>query len=71
MIKLENKQNGRYYYLFIQKDLFNHDVLIVVRGGVHHHVIRTYGYPSESVIEAKIRELIKRRLTRGYTFVSN
>lgn len=71
MIKLENKTNGRFYYLITQRDLFNDLVLTVVRGGRGRNVIRSYGYNCQSRIEKKIRELTRIRLRRGYSLIEN
>lgn len=69
MIKFENKTNGRFYYLSIQKDILNDLVLTIVRGGKHHSVIRNIGYHCMDAITNEIQRIIKRRLKRGYTLV--
>lgn len=70
MIKFENKNNGRYYYLSIRQDLLNQLVLTVLRGGRCSNVIRTIKFSCMESITREIQRLIQRRLKRGYSFVS-
>lgn len=69
MIKFENKENGRFYYLTLQKDILNDIVLTIIRGGNHISVRRTVRFNSLESITQEIQRLIKRRLARGYTLV--
>lgn len=71
LIKLENKTNGRFYYLLTQKDLFNELVLTVIRGGHGRSVVIRYGYNCKHRIEMEIIRLTKRRLRRGYCLIEN
>ena len=70
MIKFENKENGRYYYLSINRDLLNEFVLTIARGGRNIHLVRHLGYACIGTIHKEIERLSKRRLKRGYTLVS-
>lgn len=69
MIKFENKDNGRFYYLSLQKDILNDLVLTIIRGGKHSRIVRNIGYSSLETITDEIHRLTKRRLKRGYTLV--
>lgn len=71
MIKLENKENGRYYYLHVETDIFGDLTLIVMRGGINRH-IRPHMVMAGKMeaIDQKIKELIRRRISRGYTSVN-
>lgn len=71
MIKFEHPTNGRYYYISVQKDLFNDMAIVVLRGGRNHRIIRTFGICSREAIDAEIKRLCKRRLARGYTLINN
>jgi hypothetical protein len=68
MIKFENKTNGRYYYLFFEKDLFD-DVLVVVRGVVNYRPRRRVVCHGHHEIHKHAKRLCKIRITRGYTLV--
>ena len=68
MIKFENKTNGRYYYLSVEKDLFN-DVLVVVRGGINYSPRRRVVCHGYNEIYKHVERLCKIRLTRGYTLI--
>lgn len=70
MIKFENQQNGRYYYLSVHKDLLNDWVLSVIRGGRHSRVVRHFGYGCRMALQKELDRLSKRRIKRGYTLVS-
>lgn len=69
MIKFENEQNGRFYYLKEQKDITGELVLVCIRGGRNVSLTRTVGRGSPAVIQAEIARLTKRRIRRGYTLV--
>lgn len=68
MVKLENKLNGRYYYLLIQKDMFG-DTLIIYRGGINHHRICHLAFDSLDKLHYKLERLVKLRQKRGYILV--
>jgi len=71
MIKFENKENGRYYYLMIERDLFDDFVLRIIRGGIYaRRSICQYKALSEDAIEKEIQRLSRIRLQRGYTLVN-
>ncbi len=69
MIKFENKTNGRFYYLYIERDILNDLVLRIVRGGHRVSLSRTVSYVSPEAMFQKIQDIIKRRIKRGYTLV--
>jgi hypothetical protein len=69
MIKFENKSNGRYYYLIINKDMFNEIVLTIIRGGNFNRVIRHYGFNCKTTILKEISRISKLRMKRGYILV--
>lgn len=69
MIKFENRSNGRYYYLAVQRDMLNEHVLIIIRGGHHSNVVRRMGFNSALVLQDQIDRLSKRRLQRGYSLI--
>lgn len=71
MIKFENKANGRFYYLVVQKDLFNDQVLRVIRGGRHHVVSRVVAIGDDKIIQKSIRNIQNVRLKRGYILISH
>lgn len=72
MIKFENQSNGRYYYLSIEKDLFDDYVLCVLRGGRNHRRnVRQFINLDCKEIDKEIEKLSKRRLQRGYTLITD
>lgn len=73
MIKFENKSNGRYYYLYIQRDMLNDVVLTVVRGGRNVRVARNVSilYDNRDSLSDEIARLSKRRIKRGYHLISS
>jgi hypothetical protein len=71
MIKFENKENGRYYYLSIERDLFDDYILCVLRGGRHHRrIVRQFVHVDNQAIQKEIQRLSRLRLQRGYTLVN-
>lgn len=68
MIKFE-RSDGRYYYMSVERDLFNDLVLMVIRGGASAN--RRYSVCVGHVqdIMAELLRLCKRRLQRGYILV--
>jgi hypothetical protein len=69
MIKFENAANGRYYYLVVQKDIFDDWVLSVVRGSKSRHIVKHCAYKSFADIERQIAQISKIRLRRGYSLI--
>lgn len=69
MIKFENKENGRFYYLSVKKDLFDEWVLVIFRGGANSRVVRTFGFNCLYSIQNEINRIAKIRLKRGYTLI--
>ena len=70
MIKFENKQNGRFYYLIQHRDLFSDMVLTVIRGGYQSRVIRHYGYENQELMNREIARISKIRISHGYELVT-
>lgn len=70
MIKFENKVNGRYFYLYIARDMFDDLVLTVIRGGANARVQYNYRHGSLPVLEGEVARISKQRIKRGYTLVS-
>lgn len=70
MIKFENKENGRFYYIKIEKDLLNDLVLRINFGG--HNVTRSRVIMCDSaeILFDEIKRLYKKRLSRGYLLVN-
>lgn len=71
MIKYENKENGRYFYMYVERDELDDLVLVIMRGGRYNHVVRRYGFNCESRIECELGRLRKKREARGYTLVTS
>jgi hypothetical protein len=69
MIKFENKLNGRFYYIQIERDLFNDLMVNIIRGGVHVTVQRYIFCGDAGSVREKVRQITERRLRRGYTLV--
>lgn len=69
MIKFENVNTLRYFYLITHKDLFDQWVLTIIRGGRHHRVVRHFGFNCRTAIKKEIEKISKRRIQRGYTLV--
>lgn len=69
MLKFENPSNGRFYYMFMMRDLFNDLNLCIFYGGRHSRFIRTIGYNCRNTIREEMERLSKRRLKRGYLLV--
>jgi hypothetical protein len=68
-IKFENKTNGRWYYIQIQRDIFNELGLYIRRGGRNASVGWLVFCGSYREVYSKIREITQRRLQRGYILV--
>lgn len=69
MIKFENRSNGRYYYLKTEKDMLDEYVLVVVRGGYRHRVVRRVGFGSLDACQKEIERISRIRINRGYSLV--
>jgi hypothetical protein len=70
MIKFE-RDDGRYYYMRIERDMFDELVLVVLRGGRHHSIHNRVCSGSIHEILLTIESISRRRLKRGYTLVQN
>jgi hypothetical protein len=69
MLKFENHDNGRYYYLYVNRDLLNDLVLTTIRGGQHHRRVHHFGFNSKDAIIKEIDRITKVRLKHGYRMV--
>ncbi len=69
MLKFENKNNGRFYYIEIKKDLFGDLVINTIRGGSNVSVQRIIFCDNAVSVRDKIRQIVKRRTARGYTLI--
>jgi len=69
LIKFENPNNGRFYYVNVQRDLLNHNVIIVYRGGIGGLSFHRTVYAGNE-IDINIQKICKKRLQRGYILVS-
>lgn len=68
MIKFE-RDDGRYYYMSIEHDLFGDIVLRVLRGGRRTSLLSCVASGSMGGVIEKAIQLSKRRLQRGYIIV--
>lgn len=70
MIKFENKMNGRFYYLKVERDLLNDWVLTIINGGHFSRRVSHFGFNNLDIINRHIERITKRRLKRGYEIVT-
>lgn len=70
MIKFENKNNGRFYYVYVEKDLLHHFALAIHYGGVHVRRNRRIAFDDERSLRKEIERITKKRLKRGYSLVT-
>lgn len=70
MIKFENKENGRYYYLEITEDLLNDLTLVIHRGGNNYHTRQRRIFNDKNCVLAEVQRISKVRLQRGYQLIS-
>lgn len=74
LLKYENPINGRYYYIFVDKDILNDFVLTVIRGGtlrgVRSRTVRHFGYACRVALQKELDRLSKKRIARGYRLVN-
>lgn len=71
MLKFENPVNGRYYYLDVQRDLFDQCVLVIFRGGYHRTRIDRIFFADDCTLRTELLRRTKRRLARGYVLKEN
>lgn len=69
MLKFENKTNGRFYYVKVQKDIFGQWIINCNRGGVYYSVQRILFSGDVAAVRKKLQDIIKRRTARGYTLI--
>jgi len=70
MIKFENKNNGRFYYVYVSQDMLNDLVIRIVFGGVGVSRDRIIFCGNRKDIQKEIERITKRRLSRGYSIVT-
>ncbi len=70
MIRFENRENGRFYYMVVESDITNKFVLNIIRGGKHVRVITSITLYSDSMVRAEIDKRSKRRIRNGYSLVT-
>lgn len=70
MIKFENSTNGRYYYLYMHKDIFNELVITTIRGGRRNRIVQSVYFHSRKKALEEIERISKIRIKRGYRLVS-
>jgi hypothetical protein len=69
MLRFENKENGRFYYVDTKLDLLGDLVLTVIRGGKNSMVLRHYGFNDSDVINKEIEKMKRLRIKHGYRLV--
>ncbi len=70
MLKFENKDNGRFYYIFVEQDAEGNSVIRIVRGGKHVRVVRSLLYGSRDAVNKELVRISKKRIRRGYSLVT-
>jgi hypothetical protein len=70
MLKFENPTNGRYYYLYIERDLLNDMVLTIIRGGSRSRVVQRIDYSDyrQSSEKAQNKEISSKTDGKGDQF---
>lgn len=69
MIRFENESNGRFYYMTIERDLFDDIVIRIVRGGRGVSVCRLVYCGCEDIARDEIGRLSRIRQRNGYTLI--
>jgi hypothetical protein len=70
MIRFENRENGRFYYMVVEQDITNKLILNIIRGGKRVRVLSSIPFDSPIVLERVIDRLSKRRIRHGYSLVT-
>lgn len=70
MIKFENPENGRFYYLNIHRDMLDDLVLSITFGGYNIVRTRVVMCDSRENLHKTIERISKKRLRRGYVLIS-
>lgn len=71
MLSFYNKENQRFYNLYVYKDLFGHLTLTISRGGPYGRCVRHFGFDCVHAIQERIQSISKTRFKRGYELVKN
>lgn len=69
MFKFENQKNKRFYYIEVKKDLFKDVVINTIRGGSNVTLERTVFCGNGLELRRKLRQIFRKRLSRGYTLI--
>jgi len=69
MLKFENATNGRFYYIYIDRDIVNELVLRITYGGRNVSRTRTIFSGSHDNLRNEIDRISRKRLRRGYKLV--
>ena len=70
VIKFVNKENGRYYWLSINRDMLNGYNLTITRGGNRNNLVVMRSFHSQELCKQEMERLSKIRLRRGYEEVA-
>lgn len=70
MLKFENPANGRFYYIEINKDMYDL-VLRITFGGLNSVRHRVHMCNSRETLDKEVERLHKKRIRRGYILLSN
>jgi hypothetical protein len=68
MMKLE-RDDGRFYYIYISKDMIDDNVLFVLRGGRNVSILHRVCTGSMATLLGVREKLYKRRLRNRYNIV--
>lgn len=70
MIRFENKENGRFYYILVEKDDKNKLAVRIIRGGRCVRIVRSVFFDCELAVRNEVERLSKRRIRHGYSLVT-
>ena len=70
MIRFENKNNGRFYYILVERDDSDKLALRIIRGGRNIRVVRSVLFDCPLSVRKEVDRLAKRRIRRGYSLVT-
>lgn len=69
MLRFENSENGRYYYIQYYRDLLQQLTLSVIRGGKRNSLIQHIIFNDPEALAKKVNQLVKLRLKNGYKLI--
>jgi hypothetical protein len=70
MIRFENRENGRFYYMVVEQDITNKLILNIIRGGKRVRVITSILFESPFLLKIELDKRSKRRIRNGYSLVT-